>query len=205
MDLPHSPACDRNKDAIATALKEWISPESKNFLEIGFGTGQHAYHFAGLFPNLNYYAADQKNYHPILKLRMETLTPPKNLRGPFLFYANEDRACVDHDLILQNYDIVFSANTLHIMSWSEALLSLECMGQLLRPQGTLLLYGPFKFSGQFTSESNALFHQSLKQRDSRMGIRSYEEIKKVLIKQGLSEKKILTMPANNNILAFQKT
>lgn len=205
MELPHSPACERNKDIIATTLKEWVPAEAKSFLEIGFGTGQHAYHFAPLFPELIYHAADQENYHPVLKMRMDAIEKPKNLNGPFLFFANEEKNTVEENLPKESYDFIFSANTLHIMSWPEAILSLEKMAQKLESGGTLLIYGPFKFEGQFTSESNALFHQSLQDRDPRMGIRDYEEVTKTLSKHGLSEKKILTMPANNNILAFQKT
>lgn len=205
MELPHSPACERNKDVIAETLKDWVPNYAKNFLEVGFGTGQHAYHFAPLFSDLAYHAADQENYHPILELRRKNIEPPQNLEGPFLFYADEAENCVRHNLPNKQYDFIFTANTLHIMSWPEGLLALKEVANLLANQGTLLIYGPFTFEGKFTSESNATFDQSLRARDPRMGIRAYEEVAKVLLREGLSEKKILTMPANNNILAFQKT
>ncbi len=205
MELPHSPACDRNKEVIAAALKEWVTEDMKSFLEVGFGTGQHAYHFAPLFPHLTYHAADQESYHPILNLRMNTIEKPSNLEGPFLFYGNQEKDEIEHNLPLESYDLIFSANTLHIMSWHEGLLTLGKMASLLDSGGVLLLYGPFTFEGNFTSDSNALFDQSLKGRDPRMGIRPYEKVREKLQSHGLDEKKILTMPANNNILAFQKT
>lgn len=205
MELPHSPACERNKDAIAAILKEWVPTDATSFLEVGFGTGQHAFHFAPLFPNLTYHAADQESYGPILDLRMKTLDRPENLEGPFLFFANEKENFVEQNLPLNHYDFIFSANTLHIMSWPEAALTLKEMANLLSPGGALLLYGPFNFDGSFTSESNQIFDQSLKSRDPKMGIRAFELVSHELYKAGLTEKKVLNMPANNNILAFQKT
>ena len=62
-------------------------------------------------------------------------------------------------------DAVFSANTLHIMSWGEVGHFFRGAGQLLGQPGVLCVYGPFRYGGRHTSDSNAEFDAYLKARD----------------------------------------
>ena len=81
---------------------------------------------------------------------------------------------------------------------------MEGAGDLLREDGCLFMYGPFNVDNKFTSDSNRLFDQSLKSRDSSWGIRDVD----VVGAEGGKNKLVLTerlaMPANNFILALQK-
>ena len=108
------------------------------------------------------------------------------------------------DWPLDKYDVVYTANTAHIMSWPEVLLMIELVGSVLKPKGMFICYGPFKFKGLFTSESNQIFDDTLKQKKASMGLRDFEEIEaEALIKQ-LHLVKVHDMPANNHILVFQR-
>lgn len=199
-NLAHSPACERNTPPLLEFLKDHLKKPEGTFLEVGFGTGQHAFSFATSFPQLNYFASDQLDYHPHLLQRIKVLGKPENLNGPFLLKASEKE--VTHNLPAQKFDTIFSANTLHIMSWKEAVTLLNFLPSLLKNEGQLFLYGPFKFSGQFTSPSNFQFDSNLKSNAPHMGIRDFEEVASILTDKGLKHHETLQMPANNNILIF---
>ena len=73
-------------------------------------------------------------------------------------------------------DAVFSANTAHIMSWPVVEAFVGGVGELLEPDGFFCLYGPFKYGGLHTSESNARFDLSLRTTDPGMGLRDFEAV-----------------------------
>jgi len=101
-------------------------------------------------------------------------------------------------------DHIFLANMSHISPWSSTVGLMEGAGDLLREDGCLFMYGPFNVDNKFTSDSNRLFDQSLKSRDSSWGIRDVD----VVGAEGGKNKLVLTerlaMPANNFILVLQK-
>jgi len=70
-------------------------------------------------------------------------------------------------------DAVFSANTVHIMSWPSVENMFAGIGRVLATQGIFCLYGPFNYNGAFSSESNARFDLWLKQRDPESGVRDF--------------------------------
>jgi len=194
-ELPHSPAAMRNREPILTLLKEIIT-KSTNVLEIGHGTGEHALYFSEHLPHLTWQPADTHQYNWILEEKIKT-QEIKNLCPPIEFEVN------DHDLshyLKKSYEVVYSANTLHIMSEDHA--KKFCKNIHKFTQSKLLLYGPFKFHGKFTSLSNQDFDQSLKNRDERMGIRDFKDIEKWL--KGFKLNEIINMPANNNLLIFDR-
>ena len=74
----------------------------------------------------------------------------------------------------------------------------------LEPGGTFVLYGPYRYDGEFTTESNARFDQWLKARDARSGIRDIESVRSAAEGVGLQLKRDIAMPANNQLLMFDK-
>ena len=106
------------------------------------------------------------------------------------------------DQVDQSFDTVFTANTLHIMSEQLALKFCREVSDIIKAQGFLIIYGPFKFKGEFTSESNQEFDNHLKSKDPLMGIRDFEKIKSEL--KGFIHLETIAMPANNFILCFKK-
>jgi hypothetical protein len=201
-DLAHSPAAERNTPPILEFFKEHLKESSGHFLEIGFGTGQHAFAFSKAYPSMTFYTSDQLPYHYHLNKRIEVLGRPKNLKGPYELIAKVDK--VKHNLEEQKFNTIFSANTLHIMSWPEAVSLLNFLPSLLEKGGQLFFYGPFKFEGEFTSESNQSFDLSLKSQAEHMGIRDYEKIYEILGEKGVIGNLVTQMPANNHILSFTK-
>jgi cyclopropane fatty-acyl-phospholipid synthase-like methyltransferase len=102
------------------------------------------------------------------------------------------------------YDAVFSANTLHIMSWSEVEHFFAGVGAVLEPGGVLAVYGPFNYNGAFTSDSNARFDAWLKSRDPASGVRDFEAVNALAHAQGLLLQHDIAMPANNRTLVWQR-
>lgn len=78
------------------------------------------------------------------------------------------------------------------------------MGGRLREGSRVMIYGPFKYGGEFTSESNAEFDQSLKSSDPLSGIRSFEDVNNAMAKNGFELLNDFDMPANNQMLVFQR-
>jgi hypothetical protein len=70
--------------------------------------------------------------------------------------------------------------------------------------GALLLYGPYRFGGAFTTESNAEFDQWLKARDPESGVRDFEAVVATARVSGLVLEDNLAMPSNNQLLCFRR-
>jgi hypothetical protein len=99
---------------------------------------------------------------------------------------------------------VFSANTAHIMHWPMVEALFTGVGRILPPGGQLLLYGPFNYNGSYSSDSNQHFDRWLKARDQNSGIRDFEALDHLASAAGLSFQDKYAMPANNQILYWQK-
>ena len=76
--------------------------------------------------------------------------------------------------------------------------------KLLVSDGVILIYGPFNYQGQYTSDSNESFDGWLKSRDSKSGIRDFSDLEVLAEKNGLKFLADYEMPANNRILCWQK-
>ena len=127
-----------------------------------------------------------------------------NLYAPLSFDVSSDSVPINKT-INAPYDAVFTANTLHIMSWSLVTRLFETVGDMLPLEGKFIIYGPFNENGRYSSESNRQFDYSLRQRDSNSGIRALEDITAVAEKQHLLLINRYKMPANNEILVFRKS
>ena len=192
--LPFSDACERNKAPILEVLRTAFA-RCTRVVEIGAGTGQHAVHFARHLPHLSWQPTDRAEYLPDLAARIAAEGPP-NLAPP-----------VELDVLQRHWpaargDAVFSANTLHIMSWPavEALFAgLPCV---LEAGGVLAIYGPFKYGGRFTTESNAAFDAMLRERDPASGLRDFEAVNALAGRVGLKLSADHAMPANNQLLVW---
>lgn len=194
--LPFSQACENNKEPILAVLKQAFY-QTTAVLEIGSGTGQHAVHFASQLTHLRWQASDQQHYLPELNERLRRAALP-NLPQAF---------CLDvmqQSLPSSSFDGLFTANTLHIMSWPMVERFFSCAGKLLSAQATLCIYGPFNYNGTFTSASNQAFDHSLKQRDPAMGIRDIAQVLQLAEVQGFNLHQDCTMPANNRLLWFKR-
>src|ERR1700744_5118131 len=108
--LPFSEACERNKGPILDVLRVAFADRTQ-VLEIGSGTGQHAVHFAAHLVHLTWHPTEQISYLADLGSRIK-LEGTHNLRPPTVLDVKQSI------WPLRSVDAVYSANTLHIMSWT---------------------------------------------------------------------------------------
>jgi SAM-dependent methyltransferase len=194
--LPSSAACERNKDPILEVLRTRFADRTQ-VLEIGSGTGQHAVHFARALEHLTWHPTEQLTYLPDLAERVKLEGSP-NLRAPTLLDVRQTVWPV------RSVDAVFTANTLHIMSWPEVLTLYQGVGGVLAPGGVFCVYGPFRYDGRYTSESNREFDLMLQERDPKSGLRDIQAITMLALQYGMRLDADHDLPANNRLLVFSK-
>ncbi len=198
---PYSESCVQNREPIFKIIQQLFST-SKNLLEIGSGTGQHAVYFARELPHLDWQTSDVKENHEGInqwldEAQLDNVKPPLSL-------AACDREAWAKLEGADYYDAVFSANAVHIMGEADVQCLVKNVGNTLTSTGLFVLYGPFNYQGKYTSDSNARFDVWLKNRDSISGIRDFEWIDSLANKAGMTLQYDVEMPANNRILVWQK-
>jgi len=196
LDKPYSPSCDRNREPILALLREHFATRH-DVLEIGSGTGQHAVHFASAMPWLRWQCSDVADNLPGIRMWLDEAALPNTpapieldvARGPWPG---------------QTFDAVFSANSLHIMGWAEVEALFAGLDGVLAPDATLVVYGPFNYDGNYTSDSNREFDGWLKARDPRSAIRDFEAVDALASAIGLQLLADVAMPANNRCLVWRR-
>lgn len=196
-DKPFSESCVQNREPIMAVLRGLFADRS-HVLEVGSGTGQHAVYFGAELTHLRWQTADVPPHHAGIRLWLAE-AGLANVLPPLALDVNLTGWHSGH------YDAVFSANTLHIMSWPEVEKFFEGVGEILESGGILAVYGPFNYNGAFTSESNARFDAWLKARDPASGVRDFEAVDALARAQGLHLQQDIAMPANNRTLVWRKT
>jgi SAM-dependent methyltransferase len=192
--LPHSDACERNKGPILEVLRQEFAGCTQ-VLEIGSGSGQHAVHFAAALPHVTWQPTEMAAALPGLERRI-LLEGTKNLRKPVALDVTERWQ-------LPKVDGVFTANTLHILHWPEVEALFANLPSVSQPRTVLAIYGPFRYGGQCTSESNASFDDWLHAQDPDSGIRDFEEVADLARAAGFAFVADHSMPANNQMLIWR--
>ena len=195
MTKPFAPSCERNQGPILEVLRRHLDG-TQRVLEVGSGTGQHAVHFAAAMPWLSWQSSDRGDNLPGIAAWIDDAalsnTPPAidlDVDGPWPEAL---------------FDAVFTANSLHIMGWPQVEAFFAGVGKVLEEDGLLIVYGPFNYGGAFTSDSNRVFEQWLKDRDPASGIRDFEAVDALARAVGLALVEDNAMPANNRCLVWRR-
>jgi cyclopropane fatty-acyl-phospholipid synthase-like methyltransferase len=194
-DKPYSPASERNREPILAVLRRWFT-DRQRVLEIGSGTGQHAVHFATAMPHLVWQSSDRAENLPGIRNWLDEAALP-NTPSPLEFDVTGDWPS-------DRYDAIFSANTLHIMSWPEVEQLFAKLPAVTTADACLAIYGPFNIEGQFTSDSNASFDRDLKMRGVHMGIRDVAAVDALAAAAGFNLVEDIAMPANNRLRDWKR-
>ena len=195
MEKPHSPSCGRNREPILDVLRRHFAGHSL-VLEIGSGTGEHAVHFAAALPQLTWQSSDRAENLPGIRAWLDEAALP-NTPPPL-------ELDVTGAWPAERYDAVFSANTLHIMAWSEVEYLFAQLTTVTTPKATLIIYGPFNYAGRYSSDSNAAFDQWLQARGAHMAIRDAEAVDALAGKAGFALIDDIAMPANNRCRVWRR-
>jgi cyclopropane fatty-acyl-phospholipid synthase-like methyltransferase len=195
-EKPYSAACERNREPILAALRRYFA-DRRHVLEIGSGSGQHAAYFAKALPRLIWQTSDRSENLPGVRLWLDEAALP-NTPAPLTFDVNSGPWPITY------FDAIFSANTLHIMSWHEVEALFAALPAMTTKNALLAIYGPFNFCGKYTSASNAEFDESLRARAPHMGIRDFESVDALADKAGFALIEDAAMPANNRLLFWRR-
>lgn len=195
--LNFSEACERNKASILPILKRVLAHQ-QCLLEIGSGSGQHAIHFARDMPHLMWMPSELELNVSALEQNL-AIHSVQNIAPAHLLDV-----CQDDWRLPMQVDSIFTANTLHIMDMDAVASLIRGCGKNLNKQGVLCVYGPFRYQGCYTSDSNAQFDQWLKLRNSASGIRDFEEVDRLAQSVGMQLWEDNQMPANNQLLVWRK-
>lgn len=193
----HAPAAERNLVPILEVLRR-VLPPSGLVLEVASGTGQHVVGFARALPELTFQPSDRDD---------DTLASVRAFR------EHEGLPNVLEPVVLDvtartwpvtSADAIFCANMIHIAPWAACLGLLAGAGRVLPPGAPLVLYGPFKRSGEHTAPSNAAFDESLRQRNPTWGVRDLADVSDEASARGLVLDETVPMPANNLTVVFRR-
>jgi cyclopropane fatty-acyl-phospholipid synthase-like methyltransferase len=195
-DRPFSRACENNKIPILQVLRQSLA-SGTTVLEIGSGTGQHARYFAEHLPGVRWQPSDLKaNLAGIDSWRAD-------YSGKNMLPARE-LDVTSEDWGIQIREAVFTANSLHIMSWPTVELFFRRLGAKAPSANQLLVYGPFNYGGKYTCESNERFDKWLGLQSQESAIRDFEEVDALARDIGYSLVMDHKMPANNRLLRWRK-
>ena len=193
----HSPAADRNKQAILELLMQLL-PKHGKALEIASGTGQHAAWFAAGLPGWTWQPSDAQadGFESINAWVLQQAV--RNVRAPVLLDVMAAR-WLHAD---QRFDLIYCANMLHITPWATCAALMRGSARHLAPGGQLITYGPYLEDEVPTSDGNLAFDQSLRERNPAWGIRRLADVQVQAATAGLTLLARHAMPANNLLLVW---
>lgn len=192
---PFSQACENNRQPILSVLQRAFA-DCSQVLEIGSGSGQHAVFFAPQLQHLVWQPSDR----------------PENLPGIQAWISDEPSSNLSFPLELDvdglwpdsGFDGFFTANTCHIMPWTSVINMFAGIGKIATADAVLAIYGPFKYQGGFTTDSNANFDRWLKSIVPHQGVRDIEKVTQLAQEIGFKLVEDNAMPANNQLLLFRR-
>ena len=195
----------RNKEPILGVLKEKLPKEAgKQILELASGSGLHINYFAPHFDHLHFHPSDHdlEVFDNIKKLKNDhendNIADPLHLdlTNPDTWFKPEHAG---------KFDSIFCINIFQVAPLTIADGMMECAAHLLSENGFLLVYGPFKLEGHFTTHSNKEFHDTLLSTGiMEWGLKDIADLKISAEKFGLELKEQIDMPSNNFSLIFAR-
>jgi cyclopropane fatty-acyl-phospholipid synthase-like methyltransferase len=191
---PFAESCEQNKAVIYEAIEPYLL-DGIEVLEIGSGTGQHAVHFAAMTPGIIWQTSDLAENMAAINAWISD-SQLSNLPEPLELDVNSQ-------WMDKTYDMMFSANTFHIMNQDQVEQFLLRCTACLKAGGHLIVYGPFNYQDSYTSPSNERFDGWLKTRDPESGIKHFEWIDTNARQSGLRLVNDIAMPSNNRILIWR--
>jgi len=195
--LPYSQSCENNKAIIGQHLQTLFADRSQ-VLEIASGTGQHATFFASQFSWLTWQPTELPTNLAVLEPRC------RHYKGSNLSEPLPLDVCTRPWGVVAP-DAIFTANSLHIMPFSSVQSLFLELGLRAAPAALLVVYGPFNYGGQYTSDSNAQFDRWLFRQHPDSAIRNFEEVDQLARKAGFTLQGDNAMPANNRLLVWCKS
>ena len=193
----HAPATETNRAPLLAALRPLL-PAGSTVLEVASGSGEHACFFAASLPEVTWQPSDRdpQDLASIEAYRAEAGLA--NLRAPVLLDAAAEVWPITRA------SAVLCVNMVHIAPWSACEGLVRGAARLLGEGGVLVLYGPYRITGEPFAASNEAFDASLRGRDPAWGVRRLDDVTALAEAAGLVREAVLPMPANNHVVVFRR-
>ncbi|MGB0906462.1 MAG: DUF938 domain-containing protein [Maricaulaceae bacterium] len=194
----YAPSASRNKGIIGQQLVN-ILPKHARVLEIASGTGEHAVHMCMQRRDLWWQPSD-----PNLEARQSQNAWANKCAGQIGTSLNIDVTKAAWETHVENASVIFCSNMIHIAPWEATLGLAKGAGELLGPDGIVVLYGPF-LEEKSNAASNLEFDRALKARNAEWGVRFLESVKHIFALAGFNSAQRIAMPKNNLLLVFRQS
>ena len=191
-----APATERNRAPILAVLQRILPPHG-TVLEIASGTGEHAVHFAGAFPGVDWQPSDPDPEARASIAARRAASGLGNLAEPLALDVTRPAWPIARAAA------VLAINMVHIAPWEATLGLLAGAARLLRAGAPLYLYGPYRRDGHGFAPSNQAFDDSLRRRDPAWGVRRLEDVADSAALAGFTLAEVVEMPANNLSVVFR--
>jgi hypothetical protein len=168
-----------------------VLPARGLVLEVASGTGEHALHFARVFPELRWQPSDPEPAALRSIAAWRAAEGPPNLLAPVQLDARAE------SWPAAAADAILCINMVHISPWAATLGLLDGAARLLASGAPLVLYGAWRRAGVPTAPSNEAFDESLRARNPEWGLRRLEDVEAEAEKRGFALERVAEMPANN--------
>lgn len=196
-----SPSAERNREAIADVLLR-LFPTGGRVLEVGSGSGQHVALFAERLPHVHWQPTDrdEASLASIEAYRQDS--SQTNFKRPERLDILDPGWSEDPRFL----DVVgvVAINVIHVAPMETCEMLVTGASRVLPPYGMLVLYGPFRFSGKYSADSNKKFDAELRGQDSSWGVRDVDDITRIASGVGLVKRDVVEMPASNHIIVYQR-
>ena len=200
-----SAAAERNRQPIADVVVPLLAHlDCGLVVELACGTGQHVAHVAPSLPNLTWLPTDltDESFGSVAHHTrgLENVLEPGVLDASDASWPDRFAGSWEPPVA------VLVVNMTHISPWEATVGTVLGAAKLLEDtvDGLLMIYGPFKVKGEHTSEGNATFDQSLRERDPAWGYRDVEAVESLGAAHGVVTEKVHEMPANNLMLIMRR-
>lgn len=197
-------AGERNRKPILGVLKEKLPKDPERVFEIASGSGMHINYFAPHFSHLHFHPTDKdvEVFDNIKK--MANVQGNNNIADPVHLDLTDPETWFNPGPE-KSFAVIFCINIFQLALISIADGMMKCAAHLLKDDGFLLIYGPFQVEGQFSTESNKSFHETLSSSGvSEWGLKDIADLKRAAANHGMELKEKINMPSNNFSLIFAK-
>jgi SAM-dependent methyltransferase len=191
----------RNRNPILEVFKERF-PATGNVLELASGAGLHINYFAPHFPGVTFQPSDvNADVFETIKAK-RAQAGNKNVLDPLRIDLTDPSTWPSGD---KKYDAIFVVNIFQVapVSINDGIAALAA--KVLRDDGFVAIYGPFKVDGEYTTESNKAFDDEiLAAKVPEWGLKDVRDLEKAAAPHGIVLKEKIDRPADNFILVFGK-
>jgi cyclopropane fatty-acyl-phospholipid synthase-like methyltransferase len=188
---------DSYLNEILSILQDVILHTDERILEVGSGNGHQAIFFAKAFPRMEWYPTDLSPQMPIMEKNFKEANL-HNIRKSQRLDVSKD------DFPKLRFDVVYTSNTFHVMHWKDCKSFMKLLGHRLRENSRAIIYGPFKYNGEFLTEEHKKLDQELKLQDPLSGIRPFEDVQSNMEKNGFELIEDHEMGDKNRLLVYNR-